>query len=181
MRKEAEIILALKPYIEAFPHAKLEETTLSIYAKTLLPLSIPEIEASMMKLVRTQKFFPTIAEIFEAAKEIKGYATGTEKPSPAEAWDMAMTCVKRIGIYGKWDLPEDVATAVKYFGKEELCMLEMTAVNTARSQFMKMYQSIVDRKEQKKENEDVLKTLGPNRVQALINSVEIKQIGQKKG
>ena len=116
-----------------------------------------------------------------SAKEVTQYATGNEKPSPAEAWEMAMTCVRRIGIYGKWDLPDEVATAVKYFGKEELCMLEMDAVNTARSQFMKMYQSIVDRNEKKKENEDVLQVLGESRVQKLIRGIgNIKQIGDGK-
>ena len=182
MTKEAEILAAMMPFVPAFPNSReLPEETLAIYGRALSTLTPAEVSAAMVKLVRTVKFFPTIAEILDAAKEVTQHAAGTEKPSPAEAWDMAMTCVRRIGIYGKWDLPDEVATAVKYFGKEELCMLEMNAVNTARSQFMKMYQSIVERKAQKKENEDVLQVLGESRVQKLIRGIgSIKQIERKK-
>lgn len=169
MKKETEILAALMPYVSAFPNAKqLPEETLAIYGRALSTLSPAEVSAAMMLLVRTAKFFPTIAEILEAARNIKEHVNGETVPAASEAWEMTMNCVRRTGIYGKWDLPEPVAKTVRAFGKEELCMLEMNAVNTARAQFMRMYQEQIDRAKQKAESEETIKALG---------GFNVKQIG----
>ena len=175
MKKETEILAALMPYVSAFPNAKqLPEETLAIYGRALSTLSPAEVSAAMMLLVRTAKFFPTIAEILEAAKTMKEHINGDTVPSASEAWEMAMSCSKKIGYYGKWDLPEPVAQVVKAFGKTELCMLEMNAVNTARAQFMRMYQEKIDRAKKTSESEDAIKALGSK---AILLLEKIKQIG----
>lgn len=182
MTKEAEILAVLMQYVSAFPNAReMPEATLAIYGRALSTLSPAEVNAAMMRLVRTAKFFPTISEILDAAKTVKEYVSGMEKPTADEAWEMVMQCSKKIGLMHKWELPEDVNKAVRRFGKEELCRLEMNAVNTARAQFMRMYDSILRRSEDRKENEDVLKAIGRKDVQKLIGAIgNVKQIERKK-
>ena len=74
-------------------------------------------------------------------------------------------------VYRPWELScPEVEKAVEAFGKMDLCTLEETAVNTARAQFMRMYQQIVERKEERRQNEAVLTAL-PGKVKALIGKV----------
>ena len=56
------------PVLDAASRADAE--TLALYVKVLAPLSYTEIEAAVLRIMRTAKFFPTAAEIFEAAEKV---------------------------------------------------------------------------------------------------------------
>lgn len=62
MSDQTEIIKILTPYLMAFPQSKMNEGSLIVYARALSSLSIAEIDAAMLKLMRTVKFFPSLAE-----------------------------------------------------------------------------------------------------------------------
>lgn len=156
---------------KAYPYSKADGATFALYAKALEPLSYDEINAGVTKCLRKCKFFPTVAEIFEAAESLKKTAAGNEKPDAGEAWREAIENVKRNGDYRPWRYScDEVKQAVKRFGKMDLIMLESDAVNTARAQFMRIYNAIVERQAEKEENRKVFAQLGNRKVQELINS-----------
>ena len=162
--KDAEIIKILKPYFMAFPKSGMDEGGLIVYARALSPLEIDDINAAMLKLLRTQKFWPSVSEIFEAAKSIRNYIENGALPSPPEAWEEVMRLARRWGIYKKWEYScPAVEKAAKCFGREALCLMEEKEVNFARAQFMKIYQDLINRDQEKKETEEILATLSSRR------------------
>lgn len=178
MSRESDVVRVLKPYIAAFPQAKINDGTLLVYARALAYLPPELIDAAMLKLLRTLKFFPSVAEIIEAAEGLMEMAEGLMEMAegkslltPAEAWGEAMREARAKFVYRPWELScPEVEKAVQAFGKMDLCMLEEAAVNTARAQFMRMYQQIVERKEERRQNEAVLTAL-PGQIKALIGKV----------
>ncbi len=182
MTDQVEIIKLLTPYLMAFPQSKMNDGSLIVYAKALSPLSIAEIDAAMLKLMRTVKFFPSVAEIFEQADDVKAFANKTEIPTAGEAWHEAMRLAHDKFLYGEWTFScKEVEQAVKNFGKRELCSLENDAVNTARAQFMRIYNSIAISQKNKKANIAVLDMMPQKKVQELIGNVSRKFEGLEGG
>ena len=173
--KYEAVIKLLTLVSKAYPHSKADGATFALYAKALEPLSYDEINAGVTKCMRKCKFFPTVAEIFEAAESMKKTAAGNGKPDAGEAWREAMKNVKRNGDYRPWrySCPE-IEIAVKRFGKMDLIMLESAGVNTARAQFMRIYNSELEREAEREENRRILKQLGAQSVQSLINATAQK-------
>ena len=172
---ETEIIMTLTPYIVAFPQSKMTAEGLVIYAKALSSLSVAEINAAMLKLMRTCRFFPTVAEIFEQAAVMKDFATANELPTPDEAWAEAQKQLRMHGLEGKWEYScPEVKTAVERFGKYELCTLKLDDINTARAQFMRIYKAVIDRARDQKVNWQVMKSLPQGQVKELVSKVAEK-------
>ncbi len=171
---QVEIIKVLTPYLAALPQSKINEGSLIIYAKALSDLSIAQINAAMLKLMRTVKFFPTIAEIFEQVENIQQFVMQTELPPADEAWQEATKLAHDKFIYGKWVFScKEVELAVKRFGKKELCYLEPDGMNTARAQFMRIYNSILQREYDKKVNSNVINSLPENTVKELVSGMVV--------
>lgn len=131
------------------------------YVMALDELSFTEVRAALSKLTKTAKFFPTVAEIYEAAESVKATAQGTAELDAGQAWEEVMRLVKTCHMYKPWtySCPE-VEQAVKQFGKMELISLEESAMNTARAQFRNIYNSILSRKKEQTQNKAVLARLG---------------------
>ena len=167
-KAERAIVKALAPYLLAWPQNKMNEASLAIYARALSNLPLAEISAAMLRLLRTCKFFPSVAEIVEAAEAMRQFATKSEVSTPDEAWAEAMRLARECHVYKEWhySCPE-VEQAVKYFGRVELCTLEADAVNTARSQFMRIYTSVAGRGMARRHNEAVMAALPPRQREAL--------------
>ena len=176
MSHEAKIVETLTPYLLAFPQSKMTAEGLVIYAKALSSLSTAEINAAMLKLMRTCKFFPTVAEIFEQAEVMSNFAANTELPTPDEAWEEVQRQVRQKHLMGgEWEYScPEVKTAVERFGKYELCTLKIDDVNTARAQFMRIYKSVVDRAKEQRTNKEVLAALPQRQVKELIGSLAAK-------
>ena len=180
-KHQMEIVATLTPYLMALPQSKINEGSLVIYAKALSSLSIAEIDAAMLKIMKTSKWFPTIAEIFEASENIETFITGKSKPTADMAWAEAMKLAHDKWIYGKWEYScKEVELAVNYFGKMELCQIETDNINTARAQFMRIYESVLKRQRDLKTNGEVLNQLPQKQVNVLIKSLSDKMnIGLK--
>lgn len=159
----------------AFPQSKMNEGSLIVYARALSSLSIAEIDAAMLKLMRTVKFFPTVAEIFEQADNVKNFAIGKSEKSADEAWHEVMKEVHSAFICRepKFSTPE-IKQAALNMGWTSLCNLETDAINTARAQFMRIYESILKRKSDKKINREVMNVLPISRVNELIGNASAK-------
>ena len=173
---EKEILMTLTPYLVAFPQSKMTKEGLKIYIRALSSLSTAEINAAMLKLMRTCRFFPTVAEIFEQAEIMREFASGGGFPSPDEAWAEAQREVRRKHLMGgEWEYScPEVKAAVERFGKFELCNLKIDDVNTARAQFMRIYKSIIDRAKDKKTNKEVMDALPNNQVKELMGMLAHK-------
>lgn len=173
--KAVRVLQLLTLMGKSYSHAKTDGDMLALYVKALEPLSYAEIEAGVTKCMRKCKFFPTVAEIFEAAESMRQTASNTDKPDAGEAWKEAIDNVRTKGQYKPWvySCPE-VEITVKRFGKMELIMLESDAVNTARAQFMRIYNSTLERAKEQKTNEELLNQLGNAKIQALVNSTALK-------
>ena len=136
----SKIIKMLTPYLTVYPACKLEASGLMLYARALQDVPLDELDAAMVRLMRTSKFFPTVAEILEAVKTTRDVISGEDKGGAGAAWHEAMELVRHVGPYRPWTYSSPaVERAVKHFGKMELCELETDAVNTARAQFMRIY------------------------------------------
>lgn len=139
-REQAAIVKLLAPYLTAFPYCKVNEASLMLYARALQEFSVNEIDAAMLKLLRTSKYFPAVSEIFEAVGSMRAVMSGQDEGGAGVAWHEAMELVRHVGPYRPWTYSSPaVERAVKHFGKMELCELETDAVNTARAQFMRIY------------------------------------------
>lgn len=136
----SKIVKLLTPYLTVYPSCKLEASGLMLYARALQDVPLDELDAAMVRLMRTSKFFPTVAEILDAVKTTREVISGEDKGGAGAAWHEAMELVRHVGPYRTWTYSSPaVERAVKHFGKMELCELETDAVNTARAQFMRIY------------------------------------------
>ena len=169
---QAEIVKKLTPYLTALPQSKINAGSLVVYARALSSLSIAQIDAAMLKLMRTSKYFPTVAEIFEQVENLQQFVSNTEKPTADAAWQEAMKLAHDKFVYGKWKYScKEVGLAVKRFGKNELCVLEPDGMNTARAQFMRIYESILKQQKDKKVNGIILKSLPEQTVKNIIGDL----------
>lgn len=160
MNKEAEIVRLLRSYISAFPRADMKDTAFVIYARALSVLSVEEVNAAMLKLLRTAKFWPTVAEIFEAAKSVRESATGEAMPTAAEAWGEVQELAKRLFLDKPWTFSHDaIRKTVELFGKRELCIYDEDSTGIVRGQFIRMYNEVARKMQEERENEAVLAVL----------------------
>lgn len=174
MTREEAILKVIKPYVFVFPNSsKMQPEAWPIYARALSVLTVEEVSAAMMKLMQTAKFFPTIAEILEAAHSIKITAEGNAVPAAAEAWGEIMKQARKNGMDRKWEFscPEVEYTLKMYGGKSMICMMEERDMPTCRAQFMRMYNEIVERKRTERENQEVLDRLPQKQRQALSGKI----------
>lgn len=147
--------------LRGFPYSKADDDTLLLYVMALDDMPFQEFRAALMKLLKTSKFFPSIAEIYEAAGSIRQTADKSSCPDAGQAWAEAWNLVKTCHIYKAWtySTPE-IEQAVKQFGKMELIGLKESDMNTARAQFMRIYNEVVKRKKEHEQNKEVLAKLG---------------------
>ncbi|SMB97824.1 Loader and inhibitor of phage G40P [Thermanaeromonas toyohensis ToBE] len=117
--------------------------TVELWYRLLQDLPYQVVEKALLKVLSEVRYFPTVAEIRQAAAEIMQ----PETLSPGEAWALVLQAVKRYGSYREAEalaaLPEDVARAVRYLGWREICLSEQPEV--VRAQFMKVYEQVIGR------------------------------------
>lgn len=118
--------------------------TLVLWREMLADMPYEVAEAALLKVLATTKFWPTMAEIREAALTI----TGQQGLTPAEAWALVEQANERYGYYraaeGMRSLPPLVQTVVRALGGfQEICSSEEPAV--VRGQFLKMYEQYAAR------------------------------------
>ena len=158
----------------------MQDSAWAIYARALSVLSVEEINAAMLKLLTTCKFWPSVAEIMETAKSIKITADGKTVPAAAEAWGEVMQQARMNGMDRKWEFscPEVEYTLKNYGGKRAICFMEETDMPTCRAQFMRMYNEICEKQKTERENQEVLDRLPQKQRQAL--SGKIIQLAEAK-
>lgn len=144
MNKE-QVKRLLAAAIANFPNMQERDMkpTLILWEKMLADIPYEVAEKALMKVLATSKFFPTVADIREAATTI----TAPQLPTAAEAWGEVIKAVRRYGTYQENEamesLPLPVAQVVRWIGWREICLSEEPEV--VRAQFMRMYDTQVKR------------------------------------
>lgn len=113
--------------------------TLVLWEKMLSDLPPEVAEAALLKVLVSAKFFPTVAEIREAAVQI----SQPRVMDASEAWGQVMTALRKFGLYQareamEWLSPE-VCAMVRRFGWYELCHAEN--IDVIRGQFMRAWET----------------------------------------
>jgi hypothetical protein len=132
-----------------FPNMQEREMrpTANLWKELLGDMPFEVAKAAIIKVLATTKFWPTVAEIREAAAQL----TGPQIISPAEAWALVERANDNYGYYrpieGMKTLPPLVQTTIRALGGfRDVCASENVGVT--RGQFMKMYEQYAVREKE---------------------------------
>lgn len=148
---------------KTFPSSKADAETFTLYITALDDLTYPQIKAGVVKCMNTAKFFPTIAEIRQAAEDMEEHANGEGKPDPGAAWGEVMKYIMRRGPYDDRPFPwscEEVHEAVRRIGSTTLFDMTNDDVPTVRAQFRDIYKGVLSEKKEHKVMDMIGKKLG---------------------
>lgn len=149
---KVEITKAIAPLQLAFKGA-LEEDRFRLYVMMLSDIPPSILSAAVKKLIITNKFLPSIAEIREVAYGIKGIISGTAAPDESEAWGEVVKAIQSVGYYGKPTFThEAIAAAVDNIGWQDICMTPSDRTSTLRAQFRRAYQLAAERQKDNRDN-----------------------------
>ena len=147
-----DILKAVAPLQLAY-NASLDDNRLRLYVEMLSDIPPSILEASVKKLIMTNKFLPSIAEIREVAYGIKEIISGTAAPDESEAWGEVIKAIRSVGYYGKPKFSHEAITvAVNNIGWQDICMTTNEGMNILRSQFRRAYQLSVERQKDNRDN-----------------------------
>jgi hypothetical protein len=143
-----EIINLLAIATANFPNLQTKDMqpTAVLWEKALKDLEYPTAEKALVKVLSTSKFFPTVADVREAAAQI----TNPRVMDAMEAWGLIIKAIRKFGMYrqkeGLESLPADVRAMAERFTWRELCLNENP--DTLRAQFRMAWET-----QSKRENE----------------------------
>ena len=147
-----EILKAVAPLQLAFK-GNLDDARMRLYVEMLSDIPPQILEAAVKKLIMTNKFLPSIAEIRETAYGIKGTISGTAAPDESEAWGEVIKAIRSVGYYGKPKFSHEVITVVvNNIGWQDICMTTNDGMNTLRAQFRRAYQLAAQRQKDNRDN-----------------------------
>lgn len=111
--------------------------TIMLWQKMFSDLPYELAEAALIKVLSTTKFWPTVAEIREAAAQI----SQPKVLEASEAWGQVMEGLRKFGLYQaqdamNWFSPE-IRMMVKRFGWWEICHTDN--IDVVRGQFIKAW------------------------------------------
>lgn len=131
--------------VSAYPNVKLAPATVSVYERILSEIPVEALEAATLQHIASSRFFPTVAELREAALELA--APSFQHLTPEEAWGVVRLAFGKFGQYRtpKFDDPL-ILKAVNQLGWVELCQSDNQVAD--RAHFMKIYQSLLEREQE---------------------------------
>lgn len=151
--KKQDILKAVAPLQLAYT-SSLDDNRLRLYVEMLSDIPPQILSAAVKKLIMTNKFLPSIAEIREVAYGIKGIISGTAAPDESEAWGEVVKAIQSVGYYGKPTFThEAIAAAVDNIGWQDICMTPSDGTSTLRAQFRRAYQLAAERRKDNRDNE----------------------------
>lgn len=165
---------------KSFPSSKADAETITLYLAALDDLTYAQIKAGVLKCMNTAKFFPTIAEIREAAESMVEHANHTGKPDAGEAWGEVMRFVTESSPYDqrpfRWSC-EEVYEAVKRLGTMTLFEMTNDGIPATRGQFMKIYDKLLDWQKDKAVMDMVGKKLGADYTALIDHTTKMLGMG----
>lgn len=127
--------------VSAFPQSSFTEASHELYEAMLRDIDLDAGMLAVQRLIATNKWLPTIAEIRAVAAEIK-YGT---KRLGAEAWGDVSDAVRRVGAYEAPPPFKDplVGECVRLLGWLALC--RGTNEVSDRARFIELYDGLQER------------------------------------
>lgn len=118
--------------------------TVALWSEILSDIPFDLAKAALIKVLVTAKFWPTVAEIREAATQL----ANPQALLPAEAWGLVTQANSKYGYYraseGMESLPTMVQEVVRALGGfRTICMSENPDIT--RAHFLKMYEQYANR------------------------------------
>ena len=114
------------------------------YVDGLLDLDYERTRMALVRVVRTSRFLPTVAEIRESAMDVEH---GTRKTG-GQAWGECIALIEKYGSH-RWpgiDFPIDdalIAQTIRAFGWLNLCKTEGDAAKAAdRARWIELYENL---------------------------------------
>lgn len=137
MATDAEIHKALTLLAAAYPRFDLPEATIKVYQRLLADLDFDLLKAATLQCATLCKFFPTVAEIRDAAVELSTMAEGI--PSDIEAWGEINREIQRVHHDGRPEFSHPlIEQIVRDLGWRSLCLSDNQIADRAR--FMDAYE-----------------------------------------
>jgi hypothetical protein len=120
--------------------------TAVLWEESLSDIPYDVAKKSLIKVLSTSKFFPTLAEIREASVQL----TQPRSMDAIEAWGLIVQAIKKYGMYDQVkameSLPPEVEEMVRRFTWRELCLNENP--DTLRAQFRMAWETYGKRKKE---------------------------------
>ena len=114
-------------------------------------------KAAVIKVCRESDFFPSVARIVAAAEELD--PRNEKLPTAAEAWEEVEKQICSAGIYKPPVFSSElVRRAARSIGWLQLCSSENPAAD--RAHFLRLYESMKNKRKEAKEIEQVMKIAG---------------------
>lgn len=178
--KDSEIILLVDIAMSSSPYSQNKSPAMIANAWKLMLADIPfpVAQAAVVKVCRASKFFPSIAEIVEAANEID--PRSEKLPTAAEAWEEVSRLVQTIGPYRAPEYScETVQRAAKTIGWYQLCTSDNPEAD--RAHFMRIYESMRSKHRENAEMNKALELSGMKEaIMALAGGMDVKQIEKRQ-
>ena len=161
LKHEEKIAEMMGYYQKGFPvQTRLDETSLVLYAENLAEYTIPQLNAAMKKIIRTCKYFPSIAEICEAVESLTEHVSTDGKgiPDAGEAFREMIEQAKLHSVFtDKWKFSTPaIAQAVTMFGRQKVFEMLDADIAIHKAQFRKSYEAVLSRAKERKVNNAAL-------------------------
>ena len=162
MATNEEILSVLTLVVAAYPSAEPKAETIQVYLKLLSGIPARNLEQAALLHISHSHFFPTIAELLEAVRDVQTAAEHI--PLAAEAWGEVAEQIRRVGHSGKPQFSHPlVSQAVRCLGWQTLCLSDNPVAD--RAHLIKTYDTLLKR------------DLNANRINLLPGSIEpIRQL-----
>lgn len=135
--------------------------TAQLWFGALSDLPYPVAEAAVLQVLSTSSFWPTVAQIRQAAETIDPH---NSLPSPELAWEEVLRQIARVGYYGTPNWSNEAigrAAYALYGGWKQLCQsCGISSMPADRAHFNQIYTALTETERRE--------TQLPPRVRALI-------------
>ena len=164
---ETEVVSLVTLAIASYPSAQDKDPEPIVKAWQLMLADIPYgiAKAALVRVCRSSKFFPSIAEIVEAADSID--PRSEHLPTAAEAWEEVCQLIRKAGPnFIPTYSCDTVRRAARAVGWTNLCWGDNPEAN--RAHFLRLYEAMRSKHKEQREFEsaialsgtgDVVKTL----------------------
>ena len=156
-RTEIIALVALATGAHPSAQGKDPKPIVEAWSLMLADIPFPIAKTTVVKMCRESKFFPSVAEIIESARALD--PRGEKLPTAAEAWEEVKIL---IGSVGPYQTPvyscETIRRAARSIGWLQLCTGENPEAD--RAHFLKIYESMRSKHQERRENEKALELSG---------------------
>lgn len=176
-RKEIIALVALASSSYPSIQAKNPESIVASWEMMLEDIPFEIAKPAVIKVCRESEFFPSVAQIVKASKDID--PRHDELPSSAEAWEEVYDKIQYVGQYRSPSFSNNVITrAVNAMGWKALC--EGENLEADRAHFLRIYESMRQGANSREESDKALQISGMSEVvKALAEGFSIKRLEEK--